>query len=503
MFKNFISRLSLRAALVCCVILPLLLALSLAAYLGLQALENSIENHMQEEVQLVARAIRMPVSYSLEKDRFGSVNQALQSVFRIERVYGAYVYNSQGERIAAVGATAPSSQHHEAQLISNNGENKGQYEEIEGRRVYSYFVPLFDTAGTTNGLLQVSRKRSDIEQYIADMRKQAMYSLGGAGLLMSALVLVGFHGAVGKHLHSLASSMSRISNGQRTHRASLRAPAEISALARALNSMLDSISQAEEEIVQRRNAQQELENKLRQNEKMAAIGQLAAGVAHELGAPLSVIQGQAQRCLRDKNLSKALQKSMQDVLGQVQRMEHIVRQLLDFGRASRQRRRWRNSSSLAKAAAALIEKHNHSQVSLELQGPDPGPEIFVDQLRIELALVNLLRNSLQAPGVSRIILGWSGADQGQVAFWVADDGPGIQEKDKDKIFEPFFSTKHDAQGTGLGLSVVHGIAQEHAGLVQVLDSQLGGACLYLTIALQSEKQLLQKEQTNHVPGQGS
>lgn len=502
MIKNSISRLSLRAALICSVILPLLLALSLAAYLGLQALENSIENHMQEEVQLVARAIRMPVSYSLEKDRFGSVNQALQSVFRIERVYGAYVYDTQGERIAAVGATAPYSQYHEAQQISNNGENKGQYEEIEGRRVYSYFVPLFDTAGTTNGLLQVSRKRSDIEQYIADMRKQAMYSLGGAGFFMSALVLLGFHGAVGKHLHHLASSMFKISNGQRTHRASLRAPAEISALARALNSMLDSISQAEEEIVQRRNAQQELESKLRQSEKMAAIGQLAAGVAHELGAPLSVIQGQAQRCLRDKNLSKTMQKSMQDVLGQVQRMEHIVRQLLDFGRASRQRRRWRNSASLAKAAAALIEKHSPSQISLELQGPDPGPEIFVDQLRIEQALVNLLRNSLQAPGVSRIILGWSGPDQGQVAFWVADDGPGIQGKDIDKIFEPFFSTKHDAQGTGLGLSVVHGIVQEHAGQVQVLDSQLGGACLYLTIALESEKQLLQKEQTNYVPGQG-
>ncbi|MFP4588316.1 MAG: histidine kinase dimerization/phospho-acceptor domain-containing protein, partial [Desulfohalobiaceae bacterium] len=356
MNKAMLPKFSLRAALILNVIIPLLLAMVLATYLGLMALENSIEKRLQEEVELVARAIRMPVSYSLEKDRFGSVHQALQSVFRIDQVYGAYVYDAQGTRISAVGAAAPSSQHGEAREITTEGERKGQYEKIQGRRVYSYFVPLFDTAGTSNGLLQVSRKKSDIEQYIATIRQQAIYSLGGAGIFMIALVLLGFHGAVGKYLDRLTASMSRVSNGERAHRASLRGPKEIVTLGRALNSMLDSISRAEEEIARRKDAQQELENRLRQSEKMAAIGQLAAGVAHELGAPLSVIHGKAQRCLRDSSLSQKHQKSMQDVRNEVQRMEHIVRQLLDFGRASRQRRRWQNTAGLARAAASQVQK---------------------------------------------------------------------------------------------------------------------------------------------------
>ncbi|MGM0424264.1 MAG: sensor histidine kinase [Thermodesulfobacteriota bacterium] len=501
--KAIISGFNLRVALICNVIIPLLLAMGLATYLGLKALENSIENHMQEEVELVARAIRMPVSYSLEKDRFGSVNQALQSVFRIDRVYGAYVYDAQGRRISAVGAAAPSSQHGEAREITTEGERKGQYEEIEGQSVYSYFVPLFDTAGTPNGLLQVSRKKSDIEQYIATMRMQAIYSLGGAGLFIAAMVLIGFHGTIGKYLDRLVASMEKVASGERTHRASLRGPREISVLARALNSMLDSISRAEDEIARRKDAQQDLENKLRQSEKMAAIGQLAAGVAHELGAPLSVIHGKAQRCLRDKDLPQIHQKSMLDIRNEVQRMEHIVRQLLDFGRASRQRRRWRSTASLARAAASQVQKEMPVQAELELQGPDPGPNIYVDQLRIEQALINLLRNSLQAPGVSRVILGWSQAENGQVAFWVEDNGPGIPESDKDKIFEPFFSTKKEGQGTGLGLSVVHGIVQEHFGQVQVQKSFLGGACIGFNLALQSEKPLLDKEHTEDAANDAS
>ncbi|MFW6216998.1 MAG: sensor histidine kinase, partial [Desulfohalobiaceae bacterium] len=226
------------------------------------------------------------------------------------------------------------------------------------------------------------------------------------------------------------------------------------------------------------------------------IGQLAAGVAHELGAPLSVIHGKAQRCLRDSSLSQKHQKSMQDVRNEVQRMEHIVRQLLDFGRASRQRRRWQNTAGLARAAASQVQKEMPLQAKLELQGPDPGPDIYVDQLRIEQALINLLRNSLQAPGVSKIILSWEQAQDDQVAFWVQDDGPGISDADKNKIFEPFFSTKKEGQGTGLGLSVVHGIVQEHYGQVQVHDSCLGGACLGFTLAIQSEKPLLDKEHQN-------
>ena len=157
MWKAILNRLSLRSVLIVNLIVPLLIAMAAATWFGLQTLENVAEQRLQEDVQLVARALKLPVSYSLEKERFGSVTQSLQSVFHIGRVYGAYVYDEQGKRIAAVGAVEPERKQDELVEVLEDGKRKGEYEKIQGKRVYSYFVPLFDTSGKNNGLLQITR----------------------------------------------------------------------------------------------------------------------------------------------------------------------------------------------------------------------------------------------------------------------------------------------------------------------------------------------------------
>ncbi len=488
MWLSILSRFSLRWGLVVNVIIPLLVALSAAAYFGLRALEEIVEQRLQEDVQLVARAIRMPVSYSLEKERFGSVGKALQSVFHIGRVYGAYVYDAQGQRIAAVGAV--DSDQHQADLreVVKGGERKGQYEKIKGRRVYSYFVPLFDTSGKSNGLLQVTRRKSDFEDYISMLRTRVAAMLAGAGLFVAGFVLFGFHQAVGQYFGKLTKSMARVQNGERSHRPRLKGPREIISLAGSLNAMLDSMDRSEKEIAERRETQQALENKLRQSEKMAAIGQLAAGVAHELGAPLSLIDGKAQRCLRDKDISTVHKNSLEDIRKQVRRMNDIVRQLLDFGKGSMRQKRWSRAASLAGSAVSTVLKEMGDKVELLMDGQEPGPSLYIDPLRFEQALINLLRNAAQTGEVSRVLLSWELTAANEVIFRVEDDGPGIGDEIKSRIFEPFFSTRENGRNTGMGLSVVHGIVKEHGGSIQIFDSDLGGAGFRITLPTQEEKQ---------------
>ncbi|MCF8030482.1 MAG: HAMP domain-containing histidine kinase [Desulfohalobiaceae bacterium] len=487
MLEGIISRFSLRTALVCMAIIPLLLTMAVFTYLGLQALDNTIEKQMQEQMELVARAVREPISYSLEKGRVGSLGQALESVFRIGQVYGASVYNTQGERIAAVGALGPSTRSNVAREIILGNVRTGQYESMGGRKVYSYFVPLFDSTGNGIGLLQVSRKKSDIRSSIQRVKMQAFGFLALAGTIMAGLVLFGFHRAVGRYLSSISQAMSRVRSGEHSHRASNQGPKEIASLSQALNSMLDSISQAEREIAQRKDAQQDLEQKLRQSEKMAAIGQLASGVAHELGTPLSVIGGKAQRCLRDQSLSDGQRDGLLDIRYEVQRMERIVRQLLDFGRTSRQHRRWVHVAHMARSAYSLVQQEMQSDVQIVLDGPEPGPSIHVDPMRIEQVLTNLLRNALQAEGVGKIVLSWSLQEEEWISLSVEDDGSGIPPDIRPKLFEPFFTTKKTGQGTGLGLSVVHGIVRDHGGEVHVSDSELGGACLTVELPIELER----------------
>ena len=485
MLSKILNRFSLRSVLIINVIIPLIFAIAAAAYLGLRAMEQIIEQRLQEDVQLVARAIRLPVSYSLEKERFGSVSQALQSVFHIGRVYGAYIYDAQGEQIAAVGAVEPEKRQKDLKEVVEGGKRRGKYEEIQGRSVYSYFVPLFDTMGNSNGLLQVTRKRSDFEDYIRRLRMLVAAIFAGAGLFVSGFVLLGFHRAAGRYFTKLAQSMARVQGGERTHRAELRGPKEIVTLAKSLNGMLDSVDRSEEEIVKRRKEQEALARKLRESEKMAAIGQLAAGVAHELGAPLSLIDGKAQRCLRDKDMKATHEKNLQDIRQQVQRMSDIVRQLLDFGKGAMQERRWARAAQLAGTAVAILKKEIAKRIDFHVEGPSSDPWLYVDPLRFEQALINLLRNAAQAEETTQVRITWGLNQSGEVVFLVEDNGPGIAEEVKPKIFEPFFSTRKNGKNTGMGLSVVHGIIQEHEGTIQIADTELGGAGFRIVLPRQS------------------
>lgn len=471
----FFNRLSLRSVLIINVIAPLLIAMTGAAYIGLNMLEHIAEDRMQEDIQLVARAIRLPVSYSLEKERFGSLSQTLQSVFHIGRVYGAYVFDAQGNRIASVGAVEPDIHQNDLLNVTKDGERTGQYEKIQGRRVYSYFVPLFDTAGKSIGLLQIIREKSDFENYITRLRRRVAVMIAGAGVLIAGFLLLGFHHAAGRYFEALTNSMMQVRSGKRFHRAKETGPLEITSLAKSLNTMLDSLYQSEKEIAERRKTQQALEARLRQSEKMAAIGQLAAGVAHELGGPLSLIDGKAQRCLRDTGIRTAHKETLEDIRNQVRRMNNIVRQLLDFGKGTMRKKRWIQADRVAGSAVSTVKKEMGSRAQLLFEGSEPAPFLYVDPLRLEQALINLLKNAVQSGEATAVRLCWELSPQKEVIFTIKDDGTGIADEIKSRIFEPFFSTHKTPGNTGMGLSVVHGIIRDLNGTIQVFDAETGGA----------------------------
>ncbi len=481
---------SLRRSLVLYVIVPLLVATGAFSYVTLRAFEHMTEQRMEEGIELVARALQFPVSQALERGQASSAGEALQSVFSINRVYGAYVYDEEGELLAAAGsAGAPAERERPAGL--GEEERRGAYEEVSGRAVYSYFVPLLDSGGRSLGVLQVTRRARDIRASIIRLRWQGAGVLLLAALVMVGLVLYGHHGAVGRHLDRLGASMGGGKQGERAHRAPEDGPGEIAALGTTLNTMLDSIAAAEQGIRRQRRTQTHLEAQLRHAEKLAAIGQLSAGVAHELGTPLSVIDGEAQRALRGDglrggDLPAPLVRRLQAVRREVRRMEHIVRQLLDFGRRHALQRRTVGADRLARMALGCVrERARRAGVTLELAPAAPPPTLSVDPILMERALANLLSNAIEAAPGGHVRLGWFGGEQHvgeqHVGFVVEDDGPGIPDDVAPRLFEPFFTTKDVGQGTGLGLAVVHGVVEEHGGRVEVGAGALGGACFRILL----------------------
>ena len=477
------NRLSLRWVLIAQVLLPLLAAMLAFTAIGLYTLESTLEKRLQEDVELVARAVRLPVSDSLERGQEDDVRQALESVFRIGRVYGAYVYDVDGELVAAVGAVDPTPRTREVAEMAAEGERRGTYEEMRGEEVYSYFVPLADSGGRISGLLQVTRRGSDFQQLVSGLRWQAAMVIALGGVVMSLLVLVGHRRAIGRHFEQLIDSMARVEGGDRRHRAPEEGPREIRRLTGALNTMLDSMDRAERELASGREAQARLEEELRQAEKLAAIGRLASGVAHELGTPLSVIDGKAQRALRKAGQDGREGRTLAEIRAEVARMEHIVRQLLEFGRARNRNLRETRLGVLVEAAAgALQPMFAEHGATLDLRPPEPDPVFRADPVRLEQVLVNLFRNAIQA-GASHLRVVWEVDDSQGIVFRVHDDGPGVAREDRPRLFEPFFTTKGVGEGTGLGLAVVHGIIHEHGGAIELTDSDLGGACFVITLPL--------------------
>ncbi|MFO7983440.1 MAG: ATP-binding protein [Desulfuromonadales bacterium] len=475
--------LSLRVSLLLFLVLPLIGVLSLAGYFSLQRLEQEVEKRMQEDIELIARAIRGPLEYSMEQGREGSIEKALSSVFRFGRVYGAYVYDKDGKRIASSGPSEPVvGTRHLAELAAE-GDRKGEYRhEADGQQVYSYFVPLSDSGGLNTGLLQLTREGSDFKNYINQVRHQALVLLILLSLLLLGIVVYGHHRLIGRNLGLLVRSMSRIEGGDRDHRASFSGPREIRQLTQGMNAMLDSIERSERKLDSQRQEQAQLERRLQQSEKMAAIGQLAAGVAHELGTPLSVVSGKAQRMQRRNELPEIATTEFREIRDAVQRMEHIVRQLLDFGRGNGLRLRPTAFADIAECAASQVRDEAAGKgVALTVTGPRPSPVLPIDRVRLEQALVNLVRNAVQATGPGgQVYLEWFDRT-GEIGFRVTDDGPGVPEENHARLFEPFFTTKPVDQGTGLGLAVAQAAVRDHAGRLEVDRSDLGGASFSIII----------------------
>ena len=323
----------------------------------------------------------------------------------------------------------------------------------------------------------------DDAHHIRGLRMIAGISAAVLALAAVCIVLLGHWSAIGRHLQQLTQSMARVAAGDRQHRAPRSGPQEIAVLGRALNQMLDSIADTERRMAEQKAREAELEARLRRSQQLAAVGRLAAGVAHELGSPLSVIDGKAQRVLRSETLEDGQRKGLLQIRSQVQRLSEIVRQLLDFGRAAGRPVRRMPAEVLAhSSAAAVAEELATLNVTLQLAAAPEPLSCEVDPPRFEQALTNLLRNAAQASPGGRVLLRWW--REGEcLLFQVEDDGPGVAEQHRAALFEPFFTTKPVGQGSGLGLAVAHGVVAESGGRIELVESSLGGAAFRISLAL--------------------
>jgi signal transduction histidine kinase len=253
--------------------------------------------------------------------------------------------------------------------------------------------------------------------------------------------------------------------------------------------LIDTIARELSFVVEQKSyleAKQRLQQQLRHADRLATIGQLAAGVAHELNEPLSTIMGFAQLASKQEGTSEEAKRDMNKIVTAALHARDVIKELLVFAREAKPLKTAFSLNDLIRDGLFFLEsRFVKAGISLQCDLDETLPDIVADRSQMLQVLTNLAVNAVQAmPNGGRLKITTLARD-GQINLVVEDTGCGMSREVLKDIFHPFFTTKDVNEGTGLGLSVVHGIVASHNGLINVSSVPDKGTKFSIRLPLQS------------------
>lgn len=298
-------------------------------------------------------------------------------------------------------------------------------------------------------------------------------------LVVSAILSIFWSRRLTRPLERLSEASKVVGQGDFNINVERSSNDEIGALAGSFNLMVN-------ELHTRSEALEEAQEALVHSEKMAAFGQIGAGIAHEVKNPLAGILGYAQLTKRKLDKDDPLMKNLETIEKETKRCKAIIDNLMKFARQEKMEKRPTNINHVINDAIAIVDHQlTINNVILEKELDSHLPDIMASANQIQQVLMNLMINAQQAMAGERgtINISTQLLENGFVEVSIRDTGPGMTEEVRDKIFEPFFTTKTVGQGTGLGLSVSYGILRDHDAQVIVNSAPGEGANFILRFPL--------------------
>ena len=273
-----------------------------------------------------------------------------------------------------------------------------------------------------------------------------------------------------KPIEVLSQAVGKIAKGNFDVSVRIESKDEIGQLSNSFNKMADELNVRETSLKKAQLA-------LVQSEKMAAVGTLSAGLAHEVKNPLSAVLGYAQLAKRKLNQPEALEKHLDIIEHETRRCNEIIGNLMQFSRAEKGEFHEVSVNSVIEKSIGIVDHQlSLNGVTIEKDLAEDIPPILGIANQLQQVLMNLSINAQQAMGEEGGTVSFKSAvDADMVLITVDDTGPGVPDDVAANIFEPFFTTKKAGEGTGLGLSVTYGIIQEHDGDIRVTRNPNGGA----------------------------
>lgn len=344
--------------------------------------------------------------------------------------------------------------------------------ELDGQRRVAAFARVENGVGS----VVVEVPRDEVFKATRELsRRSLLFALGVVAMALALAVLLGRR--VTRPLRDLSSTMQTLSRGEFGVEVPVDGPQEIAAVGSALNEM-------SRELVRRSEQLQETNAQLVQSEKLSAVGELAASVAHEVKNPMVGIVGFAQLGLESTEKSEMLEYFKlieQDAF----RANKILQNLLEFSRPPETEFEALSPNDVVLGAMALcVHQLQMHRVRVQTQLATGLPQVRGKSNQLRQVLLNLMMNAGQAMESSEkklITVTTARAEPGFVELRVADTGPGLADEVKEQLFKPFFTTKRRGQGTGLGLSVSRTIIEAHRGSIRAEGAPGAGATFIIRL----------------------
>jgi two-component system NtrC family sensor kinase len=457
-----------------------------AGYLLVRRQESTLMAHRRNEV--LAHAITLQIA--LDNDfRVGRTEDAKVLIDRLSenpKIEGVILYDENGDVSTLSDPLVEAEIHHSAEVVRviESGATTERLRNIGGTEFFSVIMPL-DFVDGRRGAFEIIEVLTFVKADIAQARVNiALTTLLLYMTIIGAVFLV-TRRSISRPIEALLAGARALGRGDFGHRVSVPTRNnEFAQLASEFNRMADRLDE------QRRAASREseerltIERELRHGERLALVGRLAAGVAHEMGAPLNVIDGRAEQILSRPDMPlEGRQRNLTIIRTQTKRIAGIVRQLLDLARPYHLRREAVDLGGAAAGACDLVETEaTAAGVTVELAAGEPV-YVDADANLLQQVLLNVCLNGVQAMhdgGRLRVeVLPEAGA--AYAAVRVSDTGPGIAPEHLSHVFEPFFTKKDVGHGTGLGLTVSRRIVEEHGGRIEASNAEGGGAIFTIYI----------------------
>jgi signal transduction histidine kinase len=464
--------------------LILALAISISVWLEIRVHEDHIKKHNLEKSKIISEFIEKNVIRAMEKGKHFEIHPILKN-FVYKGVWKIYVVRPDGVIRASTFDGELNKKIDNLDYLVNNKffirEEAIQSEEGRRRRekIYYYTSPILnhpecfqchDQKEKVVGVLTVAQSLKEMDEEISRVEREAVI-LGLITIASSCLILgLFFLKSVNHPIKKLTETMQRVEKGDLEARVDLEGKDEMGRLAESLNTMIDKLRLAKKEL------EQYHQGLVQRADRMATIGELASGIAHEIRNPLAGIQGAIQILSEGFPKEDGRRQVTDEIEKQIFKLERLVKDLLNYAKPVPANYLPTDMNELVDKVLSFFTTQRGLSEDFKIQRrfSTPLPETMVDPSSMEQAFLNIILNAQKAMPeggtftVSTFSLRPIGEGESvQIVF--EDTGTGISKENLPKIFNPFFSTRSD--GTGLGLSITKNIVEQHGGKIEV-ESQV-------------------------------